>query len=252
MSFIPPDLTALDRIALAWFLVAWLGYGAIAHSIQGKWTLNHRMFDLRRAWMHSMLGRDNRIPDASLLGSTMSSTTFFASTTMIAMAGVLGLLGKFDSIYEVLGELTYTVKTSRALVEFKILLLLIIFAHSFLKLSWALRQLGYCLALVGGAPIKVAPGEREVVANRSARVLTLAIRSSNAGIRGYYFAMAGLAWLMGPMPFIVVTSGMVTMLLWRQFLSPTAQAIRASHTAYARFHQGGAEQPTLRTTAVLT
>ena len=233
MPVLPPDLTVLDRIAVAVFLLAWLGYGPFIHAFRTRPSITRRMFDVRRAWMFSMLGRDNRIVDASLMAATMSSSTFFASTSMLALAALMGMLGKFETTFGVLNELHFTAKTSAALVEGKILLLMLVFGYTFLKLTWALRQLNYCLALIGGAPLKPAGAERETLARRNGKVLSLAIASFNAGIRGYYFALAALAWFAGPLALLAVTLGMVVMLLWRQFGSATAAAIAESHSHYA-------------------
>ena len=231
-ELIPPDLTVLDRVALSWFLVAWLGYGLVIHAM--PWgSITARMNDMRRAWMRTMLDRDNRVADASLIGHTVHSATFFASTTMVALAAVLGMMGALDRSVAALDVLAFTAKTSRMLAEAKLLLLALVFAHTFLKLSWALRQLNYCLALLGAAPVKVSPHQRDGVAEPVATVLSLAIRSFNAGIRGYLFALAVLAWLLGPGAFLLATTGMVLMLLWRQFGSATALAIRRSHAALA-------------------
>lgn len=232
MPSMPNDLGSLDRLALAAFLLAWLGYGPFIHAFRTRPSITSRMHDVRRAWMHSMLGRENRIVDASLIGATMHSGTFFASTSMIALAALMGMLGKFDATFGVLNELHFTAKTSSQFVEAKILLLMCVFAYSFLKLSWALRQMNYCLALIGGAPLKLQPLERDAMAGRNARVLSLAIASFNAGIRGYYFALAALAWFAGPAAFLTVTLGMVAMLLWRQFGSATAAAIAEAHPHY--------------------
>lgn len=234
---LPPDTTWLDRIALAVFVVGWLGYGPFIHAFRTRPSITSRMNDVRRAWIFAMLGRENRITDASLLGNTMQSGTFFASTTMIALAALMGMLGRFDATYAVLQELHFTVKTTATFVEAKIMLLMLVFAYSFLKLSWALRQLNYCLALIGGAPLQPGPAEREAIAERDSVVLSLAIASFNAGIRGYYFALAALAWFMGPAAFLAVTCGMLGMLLWRQFGSATSAAIAAAHPHYARAHR---------------
>jgi len=230
-ELIPPDLTLFDRVALSWFLVAWLGYGLAIHAIPWGGSITMHMNDVRRAWMRTMLGRDNRIADASLIGHTVHSATFFASTTMVALAALLGMLGAFDRSFAALDALAFTAKTSRMLAEAKLLLLVGVFAHTFLKLSWALRQLNYCLALLGAAPPKPNEAERDRIAEPVATVLSLAIRSFNAGIRGYLFALAVLAWLLGPGAFLLATTGMVLMLLWRQFGSATAAAIRHSHAA---------------------
>ena len=251
-DLLPPDLTGLDRVALAVFVLGWLGYGPFIYAFKTRPSITSRMGDIRRAWMFAMLGRDNRITDASLIGNTMHSGTFFASTTMIAMAALMGMLGKFDATYGVLQELSLTAKTSQALVEVKIMLLILVFAYSFLKLTWALRQLNYCLALIGGAPLKPGPVERAAIAERDGRVLSLAIASFNAGIRGYYFALAGLAWFAGPIAFLVVTCGMVTMLLWRQFGSATAAAIADAHPHYVEGAHMQRNPPSTGSTAPVT
>jgi uncharacterized membrane protein len=100
-------------------------------------------------------------------------------------------------------------------------------------LTWAIRQLNYGVALIGAAPSKPGPALRDAAADRTAAVLSLALGSFNAGVRGYYFALAALAWLVGPGAFALATTGMVAMLLWRQFGSDTAEAIRLSHAALA-------------------
>lgn len=146
-ELIPPGLAMLDRVALSWFLLAWLGYGLAIHALPWRGSITAGMGDVRRAWMCMMLARDNRITDASRLGHTPGA----------AAQGSLAL------------------------------------------------------------PV--------------AAVLSLAIRSFNAGIRGGLFALAVLAWLLGPAAFLVAATGMVLMLLWRQFGSATAVAIRHSHAA---------------------
>ena len=230
-ELLPPDLTVLDRVGLSWFLLAWLGYGLAIHALPWDGSITARMNEVRRAWMRTMLGRDNRITDASLIGHTVHSATFFASTTMVALAALLGMLGAFDRSFAALNALAFTAKTSRMLAEAKLLLLVLVFAHTFLKLSWALRQLNYCLALLGAAPPKPVATAVDSIAEPIAAVLSHAIRSFNAGIRGYLFALAVLAWLLGPCAFLLTTTGMVLMLLWRQFGSATAVAIRRSHAA---------------------
>lgn len=230
-NLLPPDMTRLDAAALAWFLAAWLGYGQAIHAMPWPGSITARMGEVRRAWMHTMLGRDNRITDASLIGHTVHSATFFASTTMVAMAALLGLLGGFEHTYATVQDLAFTARDSRGFMEGKLMLLLLVFAHTFLKLSWALRQLNYTLALMGAAPQKPGAGQRDRIAAQLGTLLSLAVRSFNAGIRGYYFALAALAWLLGPGAFMAATCGMVAMLAWRQFASGTARAIHGSYAA---------------------
>lgn len=236
----PPDLSIIDQIALAWFLAAWLGYGRLAPRLHPGGSIAGHMLGLRRAWMWVMLGRDNRITDAALIGHTVHSATFFASTTMVALAALLGVLGNLDRTYAAVQDLALTAKASRGLLEMKVALLVVVFAYGFLQFTWALRQLNYCIALIGGAPLKPDPALRSTVADHAATMLTLAMASFNAGIRGYYFALAGLAWLLGSLPFAAATSAMLGLLLWRQFGSAMAAAIRLHHQELSRQGMTGA------------
>src|SRR5438309_719169 len=104
------DLAPFDLLALAVFLAGWLGYNvAVDHFLTGSpHGLNRHMLALRDAWMLRMLERDNRITDSSLLGHTIHSISFFASTTMIVLAGLVGLLGSIDHAYLVVNDLGFT------------------------------------------------------------------------------------------------------------------------------------------------
>jgi uncharacterized membrane protein len=240
------DLTGLDRVALGLFLLAWLGYGPAAQALRPRRSMAIRMFEMRRAWMSSMLGRENRITDASLIGNVVHSATFFASTTVVALAAMVGMLGSLDSTHAAVQGLDFTVKGSRALLESKVLLLVLVFAYGFLKLSWAVRQLNHCVALIGAAPLRPDAARGDAFAERAADALSLAVGSFDAGIRAYYFALAALAWLLGPGAFALATAGIVAMLLWRQFGSAASAAIRGSEAALG---EGGAAPELLRTGA---
>ena len=57
-------------------------------------------------------------------------------------------------------------------------------------------------------------------------VLTGSLSAVNAGVRGYYFALAAAAWMFGPGPLAIATLGAVLLLAWRQTASPAANAVR--------------------------
>jgi uncharacterized membrane protein len=56
-------------------------------------------------------------------------------------------------------------------------------------------------------------------------VLSEAIRSFNNGIRGYYYAVAALFLLAGPVACICATCLVMAMLFWRQTMTRTSKAI---------------------------
>ncbi len=225
----PLGATWLDVVALAWFLVVWLGYGRVSDKVSGRAvSLNHHMVALREVWMARMLQRDNRIIDSQLIGHTVHSVTFFASTTMLVMAGLMGVFGGLDRVYAVASELSFAVQTSRPFFEAKMLLVIAIFGYGFFKFTWSLRQFNYLCALIGSAPLPpVSEVQRETIARTTAMMLTEAMGSSNAGMRSDYFALAALAWFIQPWAFIAVTTWMLGVLVIRQLRSRAFRAIES-------------------------
>lgn len=225
----PADLTPFDLLALCWFLVSWGGYNLIQdHLIKGGNAVNEHMKIIRRHWMERMLERDNRIMDSQLFGHTMHSCTFFASTNILVLAGLVGAFGGIDRTQELIGTLSFTSRMSRELLELKFLLLTAVLTFGFFKFTWALRQYNYCCALIGSAPIFPPPDpEKRAIADNIADALTLAVTALNAGMRAYYFALAALAWIAGPLPFVVATTAVILVLARRQAFSATERVVRA-------------------------
>jgi uncharacterized membrane protein len=58
----------------------------------------------------------------------------------------------------------------------------------------------------------------------------------NTGIRAYYFAIGGLAWLMGPLALVIAAVIIATMLVWRQRFSAAAGEFRVSLGAMNAAH----------------
>lgn len=219
------SLTLLDGAAFTWFVLLWWGYGWLTDRRQGSPTsLNQHMLRIRIRWMTNMLYRDNRVMDSMLMGHLIHSVSFFASTTVLVLAGLLGVLASSDSAYKVVMELGFTNPTDRTVFEAKLLLLLAIFVYSFFSFTWAVRQFNYTIALIGGAPLD--PGEEALTtAKAAAKMMTLAITSFNRGLRGYYYAFASLGWMIHPYAFIALVA-LVTYVLWRrQFRSAAFDAV---------------------------
>lgn len=222
----PFDMTWADVGAFLWFLAVWAGYNLVMDHLLGRGAgLNQRLKELRRAWMRQMLARDNRITDSSLIGNAIHSVAFFASTTMLVIAGLVGIFAAIEQAHAVVSELAFAVRTSRGFFEAKVLLLLAIFVYAFFRFTWALRQFNYACVLVGAAPPPSA-ADAERWAESAAEVVTLAVSSFNGGLRAYYFALAVLAWFVQPWAFALVTAGMLAVLLRRQTASRTFAAIR--------------------------
>jgi len=149
-----PDLTALDATALGVFAVIWLVYNTLFDGrLLRPNSINAKMVDVREAWMRRLLRRDNRIVDATLIGHSIRSATFFASTTILVIAGLVGVIGSAETVHGAIVDLSVFLRTgTQALFEFKIFMLISIFVYAFFKFTWAIRQFNYFSAIIGSAP----------------------------------------------------------------------------------------------------
>jgi uncharacterized membrane protein len=184
------------------------------------------MAQVRRVWMERLIERDNRIFDSQLIGHTINSVTFFASTSVLVIAGLLGLFGAIDAASTVLGESGLAIPTSKAFFELKLMLLVVIFTYGFLKFTWSLRQYNYTCGMIGAIPLAdSSPAHRRELAVELAGALSSAIGAFNGGLRAYYFALAVLTWFLQPWLFILATTWVVTVLATRQLYSPFASRL---------------------------
>jgi uncharacterized membrane protein len=205
-----------DLAALVLFCALWLGYGPAVRQV-GRGAINIGLHSVRVLWMRSMLMRDNRIVDASLVGHVVHSASFFASTSLIAIGALLGVLTGLERLQPAIDGLSVGVPVSRQLLEIKVLLPLAVLVHGLFKLTWSLRQLNYTVALMGAMPPAPLPaGRRAALADAVGGVMSSAIQTFNDGIRSYYFAIAGMAWLAGPWWLAGAATGLILVLLHRQ------------------------------------
>lgn len=231
-GLLPADFSIADGAAILWLVAVWVVYGRFADRLppddRRPRHLNEAMHQIRRVWMRRMLDRHDRIVDSSLTGHTVNSIGFFASASMIVIAGLLGLLGKIGDAQGVIDTWGFAVRTSQGLFQLKMLGLVAIFILAFYKFTWALRQYNFTCALIGAAPLPpLPPAARTAYADQAARVLSLGVASFNGGIRAFYFAIAWLGWLIHPWCFIAATTGMALILLRRQLRSPSQAAVMA-------------------------
>jgi uncharacterized membrane protein len=221
-------LSWLDAVAFVWFVAWWVGYGHYADyrksAQRGLVGLGHAY---RLGWAREMLRRENRITDASLIGNLMTSVSFFASTTILIIAGIITVLGAVDSVMRVTGDLPFVKQTSRELFEMKLVVLLGIFVGAFFKFTWSIRQFNLLSILIGSAPGNTdRTGEHERFARKAARVNGLAGDEFHRGIRAYYFGLATLTWFVQPL-FYMAATALVVLVLYRQnFRSEVLRAMQ--------------------------
>ncbi len=185
--------SAADHTALAFFAVAWFGYHVAVEVLPaGRGSLNALMNEHRHAWMERMLVRDNRIVDTTIMASLQNGTAFFASTSLIAVGGVVTLLGSTEKVITLFADLPLGIATTRAVWEMKVMGLAILFVYAFFKFAWSYRVFNYAAILLGAVP--VTRGEPDAAARAAARraasMNVVAGRHFNRGQRAFFLALA--------------------------------------------------------------
>lgn len=215
-----------DWIALIVFFIVWLGYDPMLRTIaRHKGTLNTDMLIVRDAWMTAMTNRQMRLVDAQLMGHTISSASFFASTNLLLIAAVAGVLFGGEAALRNIAAIGAE-PAPIVLMEAKLALVLLCLARGLLDFVWALRQLNYTVALIGAAPEVHEEADRKAYGVAVGKVLNPALSSFNRGVRGYYFALAAAAWMFGSLWLFLAVTMVASLLLWRQSGSPAARAVR--------------------------
>jgi len=222
-------------LAVVWFVICWVGYTRYAQA-KGRTTpcLASVLHLYREDWMRRMLLRDNRIADANVIGNLERNASFFASSTLIILAGILTVLGASDRAVSLLADLPFVQAASREMSEVKLLCLGVVFVYAFFTFSWCMRQYNFAAVLVGSAPMigerHVTEQERKAFAERTARVISMAANQFNQGLRAYYFGMATLAWFINPWFFMMVSTGVVLVLYRREFHSDVLEVMVYTQT----------------------
>lgn len=224
----------MNILAMVWFITCFKGYNYYSkRRASDTHCLASVMHNYRLQWMSRMMQRDVRIADTTAIANLERSVSFFASSTMLILAGLMTVLGSTEKAIDIVGDIPFASHATKAEWELKLLLLIGLFIYAFLKFTWSLRQYGFTSVMLGGAPM---PGEEMGESERNAHVSRLAIMSSmaannfNLGLRTYYFSMAVLGWFIHPGLFVVLTAGVVFILYRREFKSSTLRELISSRT----------------------
>ena len=221
-------MTAIDWLGLGLFFLCWLGYDPLLKLLAHRsGSLNSDMLTVRQAWMTAMTHREIRLLDSQLLGHSINSGSFFASSNLLLIAGVAGILFGGDQALKGFSAVGAEVVPMQ-LLEAKLGLVLLCLARGLLDFIWSIRQMNYALALIGAAPEVHAEGDKIAFGQATSDVLNPALSAFSQGVRGYYFALAAAAWLFGPLWLCAGVISAFALLVWRQSGSPAARAIRTA------------------------
>lgn len=221
------SLGMVDAVAVTVFLAVWLWLGwRIGHPSASKPSVTVLMQDYRLQWMRVMVTRQPRIFDAQIMMSLRQSTSFFASTCLLAMGGLLALIGNVDPLQGVATRLT-NMESGSAVIQVKLFLSLFMLGNAFLKFVWANRVFGYCSVVMGAVPNDPDDPETLPLALKAGRLSARAGMNFNAGLRSMYFALCALAWVAGASVLLIGVAVTAWVVWSREFASASREIIMA-------------------------
>ena len=223
-----PEISLPDLFAISWFLLLWSGYTLYSDRVDSKGrNLVATMAQHREMWMLRMLGRDNRMLDVQIIRNLTRTSSFFASTSILILAGLVTVLGAAEKVVDLTASVPYLSRLTPLQWELRLLCMILIFIYSFFKFAWSIRQVSYCAIQIGAMdPMSDLGDDAEERAKCIARLATLAAVHFNRGLRGYYFAMALLAWFIHPIALALTTTWVVLVLYRREFHSRTLKILQ--------------------------
>ena len=217
-----------DVFAMVWFLVWAIGYTEFARrqARRHEPSLVVAMHDYRVRWFGHMLTRENRIGDIAAINGLQGVSTFFASTSILILGGLIAMLGTTEHVIDVIAEIPYTRHSSVLVFQLKIVLLIGLFVFAFFKFTWSVRQFNFCTVLVCASPPPTrTPEDHPEEIALMARIASYAADNFNQGLRAYYLALAALTWFLHPWLLVAAAVAVVMVLYRREFHSPTLYAL---------------------------
>jgi uncharacterized membrane protein len=227
MDFLLRALSVLplaDWLALLAFFAGWVAYVHFARlGAAGRVSVLGTTNRIRHDWMLQAALRDVRVVDGVVLQNLSSSPSFFASTTIFIIGGLVAALGASEKAADLVHEIPFAARTSALVFDLKLLVLAGIFVHAFFRFTWAMRQYTFGALLIGAAPPPEAfaadEPARQRFADRAGRVMGLAAETFNDGLRAVYMSFAAVLWFVSPLALVLGTAGVIWVLYRREFHS---------------------------------
>ena len=218
LATLETTFTFIDTVAYLLLVAAWLATGVVAEYPPGfRPSVSHLMKDYRRRWMVEFLTREPRIFDISLIDSLRQGTAFFVSGSMIAIGGGIALIGNATTLQGLARDLTIGAETAQ--LRIKLIVVVALMANALLKFVWSHRLFGYCAIMMAAIPNDYTDPRARPRADQTAEIIITAAKSFNRGLNSIYFALCGLAWLIGPKTLIYAVILTTVVLIRREFAS---------------------------------
>lgn len=228
MTTNPLTGSTLDLFAIAWFALVVVLFRYVGnHQARAGRGIIGSVQAQRVQWMLTMARRDSRIVDGAILQALSAGNAFFASTSAIAVGGLMTLVGTGDKAQAFVERLPFAGHSPPEMWDVKLALLMGIFVFAFFKFAWAFRLSHYCGIMIGATPIPDGSNQEacDRHALRAAALIGIAAEHANSGLRSFYYAIATLGWFYHPALFIVATAWVALILVRRDFFSRSSRIL---------------------------
>lgn len=214
------DLLALGLLVACWLVIGW----CTENPSHTRPSMGKLMENYRREWMRQLVTRQPRIFDSAMVDGLRQSTTFFASTSLLAIGAGLALIANPQPLANIASDFDLA-RGPDLLWEARILTAVLFGANAFLKFVWSHRLFSYAAIAMAAVPNDAEDPLAYPRAAQAAQININAAKSFNRGLRSVYFALATLAWLLGPYALIGATLFTTGMLWRREFASESRRAL---------------------------
>ncbi len=230
-------MVLFEIISCIYLLVIWFGYSKIAPRVvlQKGASLNTLVGQYVDQWMRLVPRRKTIISDVAIMGNAQRNCIFFASTAILLLAGLISLMQFSTEIVQVIKEIPLaSFQTETYGVIAKLGFAACIFVYAFFTFTWSMRQWSFATYLVASIhddSEKVSEKTRQLtdhetlVAKSASKVIMRAVVHFNYGLRAYYFGLASITWLIGPLFFMLVSTIVLIVLIRREFFSKSNKAL---------------------------
>jgi hypothetical protein len=138
---------------MALLFASWAGYAHFARRrAESRPSILAATNRVRRLWMLQTTYREVRVVDGVVIQNLSSSPSFFASTTILIIGGLLAMLGTSEKASDLVRDIPFAARTSNLVFDMKLLLMLAIFVYAFFRFTWSMRQYTFGALLIAAAP----------------------------------------------------------------------------------------------------
>lgn len=210
----------LDLLAFATLFAAYYLYQPITDYILGD-DISARMKPWRLAWARQLQWREERITDVSLVRGLVSGVSFFASTSVFIISGLVALLSLVGPIAEAMQAYPIFQGATFEQIAIKVLALQLLAIIAFFKFGWSMRLHSYSTLMIGAMPAaqKVGTTEADAISDRLAEMSFLASKHFHGGMRAYYLGFGALTWFLSTLLFFVTLALVLVVMIRRDYMS---------------------------------